>query len=202
MNLAGDLAQARAALGRSRLLLPDPVPDDPRLSGRAELGRGEYSIVFAADDPGRVLKLVSSPADYFLYTADDRPRGKHYPAVHADLGELGHALSGYRFHLIEMERLLPLDDDSPAHALAEAMISAYWRACHQWVGVGHDMGRLALYDLVKHPPADLDAGLVAALSDLSDFVEEYQVLPDLLNQDNLMMRSDGTLVFSDPVFIA
>ena len=36
----------------------------------------------------------------------------------------------------------------------------------------------------------------------SDFVEEYQVLPDLLNANNLMMRKDGTLVFSDPVFIA
>jgi len=44
--------------------------------------------------------------------------------------------------------------------------------------------------------------LQEALRALSDFVEEYQVLPDILNANNLMMRTDGTLVFSDPVFIA
>jgi hypothetical protein len=44
--------------------------------------------------------------------------------------------------------------------------------------------------------------LQQALAALSDFVEAYQVLPDLLNANNLMMRTDGTLVFSDPVFIA
>ena len=63
------------------------------------------------------------------------------------------------------------------------------------------MGRIAPH----HPTVDpLNNGdsLQEALRALSDFVEEYQVLPDLLNANNLMMRADGTLVFSDPVFIA
>ena len=41
-----------------------------------------------------------------------------------------------------------------------------------------------------------------AIRALSDFVDSYQVLPDILNANNLMVRKDGTLVFSDPVFIA
>ena len=63
------------------------------------------------------------------------------------------------------------------------------------------MGRLALYHLAIEE-SRLGASLTQALRALSDFVEAYGVLPDLLNDDNLMMRKDGTLVFSDPVFIA
>jgi hypothetical protein len=33
------------------------------------------------------------------------------------------------------------------------------------------------------------------------FSGEYDALPDLMKADNLMMRKDGTLVFSDPVFM-
>jgi hypothetical protein len=63
------------------------------------------------------------------------------------------------------------------------------------------MGRIALYHMTVNPLA-INQSLQQALKALSDFVEEYQVLPDLLNANNLMMRKDGTLVFSDPVFIA
>ena len=37
---------------------------------------------------------------------------------------------------------------------------------------------------------------------IGPIASKYQVLPDILNANNLMMRADGTLVFSDPVFIA
>ena len=63
------------------------------------------------------------------------------------------------------------------------------------------MGRIALYHMTVQPLA-INESLQQALKALSDFVEEYQVLPDILNANNLMMRKDGTLVFSDPVFIA
>ena len=69
-----DLAAARVQFGRGGVLLPDPVPAHPLLDGRKEIGRGEYSIVLDNGDGERVYKIVSSPADYFLYTADDRPR--------------------------------------------------------------------------------------------------------------------------------
>ena len=196
-----DLAAARAHLGRSSVLLPDPVPAHPLLDGKKEIGRGEYSIVLDKGDGERVYKVVSSPADYFLYTADDRPRGDHFPIIHADHGIVGRAISGYPLHLIEMEKLYPLIDGSPASDLALRLIESYWLACQQWSRLGMDMGRIALYDMTVKP-LSVSENLHSALKALSDFVEDYQVLPDILNANNLMVRKDGTLVFSDPVFIA
>lgn len=195
-----DVAAARACLGRAAVLLPDPVPAHPLLDGRPEIGRGEYSIVLDKGDGERVYKVISSPADYFLYTADDRPRGEHFPIIHADHGIIGRAQSGYPLHLIEMEKLYPLDDDSATAELALCMIDVYWSACEQWSRLGMDMGRIALYQMTLNPLAPSDS-LQQALKALSDFVEDYQVRPDILNAGNLMMRRDGTLVFSDPVFI-
>lgn len=196
-----DLEAARARLGRQSILLPDPVPAHPLLEGKPEIGRGEYSIVLDKGDDERVYKVVSSPADYFLYTADDRPRGQHFPIIHADHGIIGRARSGYPLHLIEMEKLYPLDDASPAGVLARRLIEFYWSACEQWSRLGTDMGRIALYHMTVNPLMANDS-LQQAIKALSDFVEDYQVLPDILNANNLMMRKDGTLVFSDPVFIA
>lgn len=195
-----DVTAARKALGRAAITLPDPLPEHPLLAGRRELGRGEYSIVVAGDDPERVLKVVSSPADHFLYTADDRPKGPHFPHVFADLGIVGRARSGYPFHLLEMERLYPIPPGSPAAAIAATLVEQYWAACQQWVHLGAQMGRIALFHLVQGPPF-APASVHDALAQLSDFIESYQVHPDILNADNLMVRKDGTLVFSDPVFI-
>ena len=147
-----------------------------------------------------MYKVISSPADLFLYTADDRPRGPHFPIVYANHGVVGRAASGYPFYLLEMERLYPLRDDTPAAKLAAHLIDLYWSACQQWTQLGSDMGRIALYHLTVNRP-DIDPSLAQAVKALSDFVEEYQVLPDILNANNLMMRKDGTLVFSDPVFM-
>ena len=196
-----DIDAARAMLGRQAILLPDPVPPHALLDGKPEIGRGEYSIVIDKGDGERVYKVVSSPADYFLYTADDRPRGPHFPIVYADHGVIGRAQSGYPFHLIEMERLYPLAEGSTAAELSRRLIEYYWSACAQWNRLGADMGRIALYHLTVDP-LKIGDSLQEALRALSDFVEEYQVLPDILNANNLMMRADGTLVFSDPVFIA
>lgn len=196
-----NLAEARARLGRIGLRLPDPVPVHALLAGLNEIGRGEYSIVLEHPDPERVYKVVSSPADLFLYTADDRPRGQHFPIVYAHHGVIGRAASGYPFHLLEMERLYPLQDGTPAAEQAALLIEAYWSACLERIQLGGDMGRIALYHVSLAPPA-IGESLKLALKALSDFVEEYQVLPDILNADNVMMRKDGTLVFSDPVFIA
>ena len=196
-----DLERARAELGRECLVLPDPVPAHPLVAGKQEIGRGEYSIVIDKGDDERVYKIVSSPADYFLYTAEDRPQGEHFPIVYADHGIIGRSRSGYPFHLLEMERLYPLNADSPAADLATRMIECYWSACQQWSRLGMDMGRIALYHMTVSP-LDVSESLQQALKALSDFVEEYHVLPDILNANNLMMRKDGTLVFSDPVFIA
>ncbi|MDR2261158.1 MAG: hypothetical protein LBE06_09605 [Azoarcus sp.] len=199
--MASTLPPPSVILGRQPVLLPDPVPSHPLLDGKPEIGRGEYSIVLDKGDGDRVYKVVSSPADYFLYTADDRPRGKHFPIIHADHGVIGRARSGYLFHLIEMEKLYPIDEGCATADLATRLIELYWTACQKWGRLGMDMGRIALHHLTVVP---INAGesIDAALKALADFVEEYHVLPDILNTNNLMMRKDGTLVFSDPIFIA
>ena len=81
-----DMDAARAMLGRQAILLPDPVPSHALLDGKKEIGRGEYSIVIDKGDGERVYKVVSSPADYFLYTAEYLPRGPHLPIDNADHG--------------------------------------------------------------------------------------------------------------------
>jgi hypothetical protein len=196
-----DLAEARAKLGRESVVISDPVPEHPLLAGKREIGRGEYSIVLESGDDDRVYKVISSPADLFLFTAEDRPSGIHFPIVYANHGMIGRAKSGYPFYLLEMERLYPLQENSPAAELATRLIEVYWLACQQWSQLGSNMGRIALYHMTVTPVA-VNESLQQALKALSDFVEEYQVLPDILNANNLMMRKDGTLVFSDPVFIA
>ncbi len=198
---SGKRDELRALMERPKVILPDPVPPHPLLDGKREIGRGEYSIVLDKGDGKRVFKIISSPADYFLHTADDRPTGRHFPVVHADHGVIGRAASGYPFHLLEMEKLHPLEQGSEAAVLALQLINLYWSACRQWSQLGTEMGRIALHHMAISP-IGMAPNMQAALKSLSDFVEEYRVLPDLLNPDNLMMREDGTLVFSDPVFIA
>ncbi len=184
-------------------LIPDPVPDHPLLRGRREIGRGESSIVLegdTVDGAERVFKLVSSPTDYAFYTAADRPRGVHFPVVYADYGIVGTSSRGFPFHLLEMERLYPLADTAPATLLAKRLCSAYFEGCRLWYHLAQDMGKIALHHLVV-TPFGWNEALREALSALEAFVEEYGALPDLIKTDNLMMRRDGTLVFSDPVFM-
>ena len=185
--------------GRALSRLPDPVPAHPLLEGLVEIGRGEFSIVLDAGDGERVFKVVSSPADYFYLAADDRPTGIHFPRVFADHGVVGKASNGYSFRLLEIERLLPLAGE--AAELGRILVRTYWEGCEKWANMGVNRGRLALYHIAQDPPPGLPASLVQAVSALSDFIEEYPVQPDLLNPGNLMMRGDGTLVLSDPVFL-
>ncbi len=179
--------------------LADPVPAHPLLDGLTEIGRGESSIVLAAGDDERVFKVVSSPADYFYLAADDRPTGIHFPRLFADHGVVGKASNGYSFRLLEIERLLPLAGE--AAELGRILVRTYWEGCEKWANMGVNRGRLALYHIAQDPPPGLPASLVQAVSALSDFIEEYPVQPDLLNPGNLMMRRDGTLVLSDPIFL-
>lgn len=183
-------------------VLPDPVPAHPLLDGKEEIGRGQYSVVLDKGDGERVYKVVSSPADYWLHTATDRPQGKHFPIVYADHGDIGQAQSGYRFCLLEMERLYPLTPESQAAIVAAQLSKAYWEGCRRWSQLGARMGRMAMYHLTQGDQPFGDGPMQSALRALSEFIEEYQLLPDILKADNLMVRKDGTLVFSDPVFVS
>ena len=62
------------------------------------------------------------------------------------------------------------------------------------------MGRMALHHLVV-VPMDWPESVLQSLKALEVFADEYEALPDLIKADNLMLRKDGTLVFSDPFFM-
>lgn len=183
--------------------IPDPVPAHPLLDGRRELGRGENTIVLegdTVDGQERVFKLVSDPTDYAYYTADDRPTGPHFPVVYADHGTAGKSSRGFPFHIIEVERLYPLPASGEAVEVATRITSSYFDACRLWRELAEGMGRIALHHLTVTPLGWTDA-MQQSLKALEAFTEEYDALPDIIKADNLMMRKDGTLVFSDPVFM-
>lgn len=184
-------------------LIPDAVPEHPLLAGRREIGRGESTIVLegdVVDGQARVFKVLSSPTDYAYYTAADRPTGKHFPVVYADHGVVGRSSRGYPFHIVEVERLYPLPGRGEASEVASKLSTSYFDACLMWRNLAQDMGRIALHHLVVTPMGWSHA-VQQSLRALETFSNEYGALPDLIKADNLMMRKDGTLVFSDPVFM-
>lgn len=184
-------------------IIADPIPEHPLLAGRLEIGRGENTIVLdgdVVDGLARVFKVLSSPTDYAYYTAPDRPTGRHFPVVYADHGTVGRSSRGFPFHIVEVEKLYPLPGAGDASELAGKISSSYFDACLTWRNLARDMGRIALHHLVVTPMGWSDA-VQQSLQALEGFSDEYGALPDLIKADNLMMRQDGTLVFSDPVFM-
>ncbi|MDQ5942484.1 MAG: hypothetical protein QG572_1299 [Pseudomonadota bacterium] len=184
-------------------IISDPVPDHPLLNGRPEIGRGENTIVLdgdVVDGQARVFKVLSSPTDYAYYTAPDRPTGRHFPLVFADHGTIGRSSRGFPFHIVEVEKLYPLPAAGDAAELATKISTSYFDACMMWRNLAQDMGRIALHHLVVTPMGWNDT-VQESLKALETFSGEYDALPDLIKADNLMMRKDGTLVFSDPVFM-
>lgn len=189
--------EQKTASGRT--VTAERLPDHPLLRGCRELGRGESSIVLDKGDDLAVYKVVMCPATYAFLTSPDRPIGDHYPLVFADHGVIGLTSFGGPIHLLEIEKLYPLPDDSAAEAVAHKIRLAYLENCHRWSHWAGDMGAMALSAMTR-TPMGFSQDILEALNRLSVFVEDFHALPDLLNKDNLMMRKDGTLVFADPVF--
>lgn len=180
--------------------LPDPVPEHPLLRGKKELARGRYSIVLEGESPEAVFKIVTHPDEFLFYTAEDRPQGPHFPVVHAYHGIIGRSTLGYPMHLLSIERLYPLPEQSAAGQLARRLASVYWEICARWGELGQQMGTIILHQMREVTPP-LEQSLQEALAALSRFAEQYRLLPDLIRKEQLMMRKDGTLVFVDPLVL-
>ncbi len=176
----------------------DPLPDHPLLQGKPELARGRHSIVLDAGNE-RVYKIITDPDVFQLYAAEDRPQGVHFPIIHAYHGIIGRTGQGLPMHLFEMERLYPIPARTPAGELAARLTQVYWEMCQQWGELGWRMGRLALKQMTQLQPPLVQGTLAEAIEALAQFAEQYKLLPDLISRDNLMMRRDGTLVFSSPI---
>jgi hypothetical protein len=145
--------------------------------------------------------VLSSPTDYAYYTAPDRPIGPHFPILYADHGVAGRSSRGFPFYIVEVEKLYPLPGSGNAAEVATKISTASFDACRMWRNLAQDMGRIALHHLVVTPTMGWDDAVQQSLKALEVFSNEYGALPDLIKADNLMMRIDGTLVFSDPVFM-
>ncbi|MDQ5947264.1 MAG: hypothetical protein QG619_2696, partial [Pseudomonadota bacterium] len=152
------------------------------------------------DVQARVFKQQSTPTDYAYNTAPDRPTGRHFPLVIADHGTICRTSRVFPFHIVEVEKLYPLPAAGDAAELATKISTSYFDACMMWRNLAQDMGRIALHHLVVTPMGWNDT-VQESLKALESFSGEYDALPDLIKADNLMMRKDGTLVFSDPVFM-
>ena len=176
-----------------------PVPRHPLLDGLPEIGRGEYSIVLDKGDGERVLKVVSSPADYFLYTADDRPTGPHSGDL-CGPWVIGRASPGYPFHLIEMEHLLADRRRHQAADVAQGSSIAISKAASNGYGLVPTWAGLRSITLRNRHPGASSRQSSGALKALSDSPASGTM--SILNAENLMIRQDGTLVSPDPVFIS
>jgi hypothetical protein len=143
------MAEANPLQGsRGHAAFGEPLPDDPRLRGRREVGRGAHSVTLEGAE-GEVLKVLACPASYLLLTDPQRPAGPHFPRVFEDHGVIGATRAGYPLHLLRMERLLPLAAPSAALEMARHLQQGYLEACRAWWGLSEDMGRLALSTLAR-----------------------------------------------------
>ena len=185
-------------------IIADPVPDHPLLNGRQEIGRGENTIVVDGD----VVDGQETSLQGALFCQPTMPTtrpptgptGHHFPIVYADHGTVGRSSRGFPFHIVEVEKLYPLPGGGDAADVATKISTSYFDACLMWRNLAQDMGRIALHHLVVTPMGWTDT-VQDSLKALEEFSSEYGALPDLIKADNLMMRKDGTLVFSDPVFM-
>lgn len=171
----------------------------PAFDGLEMIGEGEYSRVYALDEE-RVLKVMDCAATHAFLTDSARPRNRHYPIVHRDYGEVGRTDRGHPLYMVEMERLQPLEVGSLPWALAGNIARSYEEGCRSFVQFGESMTMLAFRGLLR-TPLGLSEDLSEALASLYRFVEDNQLRADFLKTDNIMVRRDGTLVFSDPVFV-
>jgi len=155
------------------------------LSG-APLGRGNFSLVYASERPGRVIKLTADRSTA-RYLAAGLP-GPHVPVCHR-APEIVGMLDDIDVYRIEMERLVATAAASPARRLARQVHAAHCR-----LRASNEVG----------DPARLFAHLPASLRDLMGHILQMTSLADDVGLDlaprNMMQRADGTLVVTDPVF--
>jgi hypothetical protein len=143
--------------------------------------------------------MVSSPADYFYLAADDRPTGIHFPHLFADHGIVGKASN--ELFLPSPRNRTPATGFRRRRAACPSALPGLLGRLRKMGQHGRQPRPSGLYHISREPPPGLPDSLVQAIAALSDFIEEYPVQPDILNPHNLMMRADGTLVLSDPVFL-
>ncbi len=155
----------------------------PLLKNKKIIGRGVFCRVFEGSTPQSVYKLTADRSHVEYLTDRLSPQGRFKPVVIEDYGVVGTLKTGTDIYLLEVERLQRLKRRSKnARLVAEIM----------------NQTRRALPTEDKALEKD-QPGLLEFMEDLNNFTYNFLCTFDL-HYANFMERTDGTLIFSDPVF--
>lgn len=164
----------------------------PLLMKKIQIGAGQFCRVFETQDPNRVLKLTVDSCHVAYLTDYTSPEGRYKPVVFEDFGEIGETTAGESVYLLEVERLQKLQTGSANARLARRLIrysedSRHWRS-----------GLRQLPQTEEQLPG-LAPDLYEFMEEINQFTGNYDCWLDL-HLGNFMERTDGTLIFSDPVY--
>lgn len=204
--------------------LNDPVVKDlrrnhPVLEGRKLIGSGQFSGVFEGTREGTVLKLSIDEASYLFHTDGFlKPSSHHFAQVTNNFGRVGTfttsknitrtALSNpielqVPIYLYEVELLQKIPQGTENHRLAKRL-TRDWRAqdersrCEDLRNRAKDIA-LHLRDNCYYQHDN--RSIMDAIDEIADFMLDYNpngAFVDI-HGANMMQRTDGTFVFSDPV---
>ena len=149
------------------------------------MDRGHFCMVFETRSSSRVLKLTADRTHHAYLVSKAAPQGPFKPQAHRDFGIVGHTGLGVAVYLLEVERLYPIERHHP-HCNAINKLLRF-------------EGRKDRLPATKQDSADFDPDMLKFMRGLNRFTKRIRAGYDLY-MDNFMQRSDGHLVFSDPIF--
>lgn len=167
----------------------------PALVGKKPFARGSRAALFEGSTPERVFKLTVDQPSYLYLTDGTAPTGVHVPIVFEDHGEIGTTSRDEPMYLVETERLYRRPR---GYALSRVLRQAYEMAEEEYRNNDYRFPP-SLPDLDDQPEW-LPIGLARFFAELNVFVSNTESRLDLCWRSNYMVRANGELVASDPVF--
>lgn len=167
----------------------------PQLQGKKPFARGTRAALFEGGTPERVLKLTVDAPSYLYLTDGYAPTGVHVPVVFEDFGQVGETWNDEALYLVELERLQPRPK---GYALSRVLRKAYELAEERFKTNGYrDPAWLPDAD---NQPSWLPDSLAEYFTQLNLFASNTCSRIDLSWRSNYMVRPNGELVGSDPLF--
>lgn len=166
-----------------------------QLQGKKPFARGSRAALFEGRTPERVLKLTLDTPSYLYLTDGYAPTGVHVPVVFEDFGQVGETWNDEALYLVELERLLPRPK---GYALSRVLHKAYELAENGLRKNGYRY-RACLPDADAQPDW-LPDSLAEYFTQLNLFASNTESALDLSWRSNYMVRPNGELVGSDPLF--
>ena len=184
-----------------------PILKSELIRGRKELGRGAFTIVYEGDTPDTVLKMTIDDVAYSMLNDGVVAVGEqnpHFVRVKNDYYELGEVNlpHGDRVpvYAFECERLFKTTGETRALA---RKITAEHLSLFQKINTRRPTQRehtSTIHALERQVERNTFGEEVTdALDRICTFLSNYGAGFADLHSGNFMQRSDGTLVFSDPV---